>query len=186
MDEIATTTGKAAKDLLSIANHAQNGVGMMRDADRQMKRARDQWVRGALLAAEWLHAARMLHKDDISFGNWCDGNELGENRLSRNDRAALIKIGADLDYYREALTKTERWSLRLIVKEDPPPGVSQPVIPTPRHKTPPGPKPKDAAAYARPIRKPTVAGCDLEVEDLVLAYEARTGQFPTVQRSLRR
>jgi hypothetical protein len=139
-----TTTTKTAKDLLGIALNAKAGMGMMHDANKQMKQAREQWAKGALLAGEALYTARMLHKDDISFGDWCNANGLGESRISRNDRAALIKIGADLDYYREALMKTDSWSLRLIVKQDQPPGVSQAVIPLPRHKTPPGPKSKAA------------------------------------------
>ena len=103
-----------ASELATYARDAQDGAALMRGADRQMKQAHAQWIEGALKAAGALYAARQRLVDHAVFGKWCGDNGLGAAVITKDERAALIKIGADLPYWRETLAKTESRSLRLI------------------------------------------------------------------------
>jgi hypothetical protein len=108
-------------ELATCATNAQEGAAMMRAADKQMKQAHAQWIEGALKAAGALYLARKRLTDHAVFGKWCDDNGLGGDVITKDERAALVKIGADIDYWRETLAKTESRSLRLITakKADP-------------------------------------------------------------------
>jgi hypothetical protein len=109
---------QAASELAGCVRDAQDGVTLMRDADQRMKQAHDQWIEGALKTAGALQAARQrLRKDDYEFGQWCDANGLGGAVLSKDDRAALIRIGADPAYWHKVLSETESRSLRLITRQ---------------------------------------------------------------------
>jgi hypothetical protein len=137
MDSMPT----AIVDMEACARNARAGGEGMQAANRKTREAHSEWIESALLAAEALHAARRELKHDTAFGQWCEANRLGFDLFSKDERAALIKIGADLPYWRETLAKTESRSLRLIVQKEPPPqGIATAAIP-PRHTTKPGPKP---------------------------------------------
>jgi hypothetical protein len=102
---------------INLETCAQNGrewLALMRGADKQMKQAHEQWIEGALKAADALYAARMQMVDHAVFGEWCDENGFNADAVTKDERAALIKIGADLPYWRETLAKTKSRSLRLI------------------------------------------------------------------------
>ena len=119
----------------------------------QMRNAQNDWVEGALTTAKALHTARLSFSNDTDFGKWCEANRLGFAFINHNDRAALIRIGADLDYWRDRIAKSDSRSLPRIVANDiPPPEVSPARIPA-RHQTKPGPKPK-------PATKPTIGRGD--------------------------
>ena len=98
------------------AQAAREGIAMMRAGEAQM-------AEGALKAAEALHRERVRLKNDIAFGRWCNANGLGEDVISKNERAALIKVGADIPYWRGRIVEAKGRSIRMIVENNPPPEV---------------------------------------------------------------
>jgi hypothetical protein len=64
-------------------------------------------------------------KNDIAFSQWCNANRLGEDIISKNERAALIKVGSDMPYWRARIVEAKGRSIRMIVENNPPPEVSQ-------------------------------------------------------------
>ena len=103
-----------ASELAACARDAQDGLAGMKDADRKTREAHQQWIDCALKTAGALYAARTRLVDHAEFGKWCDDNGLSAADITKDERAALIKIGADIGYWRETLAKTESRSLRLI------------------------------------------------------------------------
>ena len=142
-------TDMTTVDLAQCASNARAGGEGMRAANRKAQEAHGEWIKNALLAAGALYGARRELKHDATFGKWCEDNGCGFDLFSKDERAALVRIGSDVDYWREVLGKTESRSLRLIVQKEPPPEVSQAAIHA-RHQTKPGPKPKsDRSADAK-------------------------------------
>jgi hypothetical protein len=107
-------------NLETCAQNGREGLALMRGADKQMKQGHEQWIEGALKAADALYAARMQMVDHAVFSKWCDENGFGADAITKDERAALIKIGADLPYWRETLAKTKSRSLRLITAKPAP------------------------------------------------------------------
>ena len=130
MDELTTN------DLATYARNAKHGLSMM-DAGRE------QWRLGVIELGLNLFKAREKHKNDATFGDWCNANDLGLDVIGKDHRAALIQIGRHLTHYDPVLRVTESSSVRLIVQQNPPPGIATAAIP-PRHQTKPGPKPSKA------------------------------------------
>jgi hypothetical protein len=152
----ATNPKSVAKtnELATCAHNARTGGEGMRAADRKTREAHVEWIESALLAAGALHTARRKLKHDAAFGDWCEANDCGFDLFSKDERAALVRIGADLSHWRNVLGKTESRSLRLIVQKEPSPEVSQAAILPPRHKTKPGPKAKAAEQVELAKRAP--------------------------------
>jgi hypothetical protein len=123
-------------DLETYARNAKHGLSMM-DAGRE------QWRLGVIELGLNLFKAREKHKNDATFGDWCNANDLGLDVISKDHRAALIQIGRHLTHYDPVLRVTDSTSVRLIVQQNPPPGIATAAIP-PRHTTKPGPKPSKA------------------------------------------
>lgn len=149
----------------------------------QMRNAQNDWVEGALTTAKALHTARLSFSNDADFGKWCEANKLGPAFINHNDRAALIRIGADLDYWRDRIAKSDSRSLPRIVANDiPPPDVSPTRIPA-RHQTKPGPKP--AAKTAEAPSGDEVAEFERLVEEgrKVVAAKADTADAPRLWSS---
>ena len=128
---------ETTEQLAACANDAKDRIATMRAAE-------GQWAAGALKAAEALYAARRRLEHDVAFHEWCNANELGEDVISKNERAALIKVGSNMPYWSARIAEAKSRSIRMIVENNPPPDVSRdretsPL--SPRHKTKPGPKP---------------------------------------------
>ena len=66
-------------------------------------------------AATALAEARELLIQDIAFGRWCDEAQF---HLDKNDRAALVAMGANPEQLRNVLRASTRRSLRLIYEKE--------------------------------------------------------------------
>jgi hypothetical protein len=97
----------------TAATQIESGIERWQDGEAKIEEAKQVWIEGILETAEGLAAARSAFPDNKAFGKWCTAN-FGENRLNRNDRAALIDFASDLEWTREVLEKTERISIQTI------------------------------------------------------------------------
>ena len=143
------------------------------DADEQLAReikgawqltqnGRNDWREGSLELAIKLAKARAV-RNDRELGAWLGENGLGGNVLSKEDRSALIEMGAEPERFRLILEKTDRWSwqhiyrkeweVRQVTNQVVQPEVANAAIPN---------APNFGAAMAA-----------------ALAHEAETGSFPT-------
>jgi hypothetical protein len=152
MDEMMTS------DLALCAENVRVGWGLMLSGQSQIERGQADYVEGVLRAAEAFVKARNAMNNDAEFGKWCSDNGLSLRVINHNDRAALIRIGRNLPYWRNRLEaiKGRPPSLRLLVMDVPDEEVSQLGIP-PRHQTKPGPKPApsddEAAEFERLVEE---------------------------------
>ena len=77
------------------------------------------WIEANIELAEALIEARHEFGDnDAAFGAWCRYNGLTKDVLAKNERVALIAMGANPQRMREVLQKTERRSIPLIYKHE--------------------------------------------------------------------
>jgi hypothetical protein len=77
------------------------------------------WIDANIELAEALIEARHEFGDnDAAFGAWCRYNGLTKDVLAKNERVALIDMGANPQRMREVLQKTERRSIPLIYKHE--------------------------------------------------------------------
>ena len=77
------------------------------------------WIDANIELAEALIEARHEFGDnDAAFGAWCRYNGLTKDVLAKNERVALIDMGANPKKMREVLQKTERRSIPLIYKHE--------------------------------------------------------------------
>jgi hypothetical protein len=139
-------------DLALCAENVRVGWGLMLAAEGQIAQGKAQWIEGVLKAAAALVRARNAMSNDAEFGKWCSDNGLSLRVINHNDRAALVRIGADTDYWRDRIAHSESRSLPRIVANDIPPEVSPARIPA-RHETKPGPKPRQAPSTNSPAPK---------------------------------
>jgi hypothetical protein len=65
-----------------------------------------------------LHDARKRFSSDQAFGKWLTDSGYGEERIKRQDRAALLNMAEHPDLAREVLKQTHRRSWRLIWEEE--------------------------------------------------------------------
>ena len=79
---------------------------------------RAQWIESKIEMACDLLEARREFRDNIGFHDWLIAERLGDNVLDKDDRAALIEMGADPDRLRTVLKSTNRWSPRYIYKNE--------------------------------------------------------------------
>jgi hypothetical protein len=75
----------------------------IRDGKTRIERSDQDWVWGSLEICSAMHEARLRFPHDRGFGQWL--NNEGHNDWDKNDRAALIKFGADSEQAREVFTK---------------------------------------------------------------------------------
>jgi uncharacterized coiled-coil protein SlyX len=144
--------GERLDALNAAAESIRNGLERMRDGLKTH-------IEGVLQTAAELSKARTLFKADKSFGDWCRDNGFGEDRLNKNDRAALIDFGKDIDRARQVLERTERKSIQLIhANEWRSPSVRRPDRPhlpnnrkTESQAKPPSATPRRSAESADPI-----------------------------------
>ena len=97
--------------------------------------------------------ARKRLGSDQAFGAWLNEAGYGE-RITRQDRAALLNMAEHLGRTREILARTSRWSWRLIWEEEIQPGlpsVGQPASGEPANGTD---KTPEKAPVANPTRRP--------------------------------
>jgi hypothetical protein len=76
------------------------------------------WIEGTLELIAILDSARERLGPDQAFGAWLTDNGYGENRISRDDRSALLNMALHLDVTREVLEQTHRRSWQLIWREE--------------------------------------------------------------------
>jgi hypothetical protein len=107
------------------------------------------WLEGAIELINTLYDARQHFPADQEFGKWLDGNGYGEERITRNDRAALLNMALNLDVTREVLAETHRRSWRLIWEEEIQPRLHSPVQPNSQR-----PKKNGAKRKANRVQKP--------------------------------
>jgi hypothetical protein len=84
---------------------------------------RKQWIEGTLELINILHDARQRHPSDQAFGKWLADSGYGEDRITRNDRSALLNMAEYPDLTRKVLEQTHRRSWRLIWEEEIQPGL---------------------------------------------------------------
>ena len=147
-------------ELGCLARDALSGVAMINAADTGIERAREQRIEGALKLSAAFYAARQKFKDNIGFSQWCHDNNLGDNVVNYNDRAAFVEFGSNPVRARAVLTSTKRISWREIHRLEW--SSSQPV------KTTASTTPKRQAAAAS-----------------IRAYTAVHGVTPTVQQAVK-
>lgn len=79
------------------------------------ERSREQWRQSVISLCKHMAEARDQFPDNISFGKWCDENNI---ELNKDDRAAAIAMGRDIEQARKVLEVTERRSLQLICAKE--------------------------------------------------------------------
>ena len=87
----------------------------LRDGHERMQRGEQEWIEGALMVADALYAGREEFKSDNDFGRWL--KLAGYNFYKKNDRAALIAMGGDLQTLRKVLNARKSNSFQLIYQE---------------------------------------------------------------------
>jgi hypothetical protein len=76
------------------------------------------WIEGTLELINILDDARQRYPSDQEFGKRLTDIGYGENRITRNDRSALLNMAEYPDLTREVLEQTYRRSWRLIWEEE--------------------------------------------------------------------
>jgi hypothetical protein len=143
MDE--TKSGVTTSDLTQCAESVRIGWGLMLAGEGQIAEGKAQWVEGVLKAAEAIVTARDALKNDAAFGKWCSDNSFSLRVIDKDNRAALIRVGRNLPYWRTRLPEAKGQSLRYVIKDalnEEDGGIAAAAIPQ-RHETKPGPKPAD-------------------------------------------
>lgn len=83
-------------------------------AVKELAEARSAWVDASIKLASLLYEARGRFPNDKAFGEWLVRNDI---HISRDDRAALIGFGANVESMRHVLSNTERSSYQLIWRD---------------------------------------------------------------------
>lgn len=106
----------------------ENIVQMPSVLERLATRINAYLKRDAANRTEWIEIqegiccalaeAREQFVADIPFGQWCENNGFGKDRISHQDRAAAISMGSDPSALYACLKATERRSIRLIYEND--------------------------------------------------------------------
>lgn len=76
---------------------------------------RAQWIESKIeMACDLLEARLEFRDNNNAFHEWLVSEGLGNNAIEKNDRAALLAMGADPERMRTVLKATNRWSPRYI------------------------------------------------------------------------
>jgi hypothetical protein len=106
MNEIATNSM-----LDGLARQIKDDLG-------RRENVREQWVAATLDLCRHLAEAREQFKADKAFSAWLTASGLGEDALSKDDRASAIAMGEDLKTAEKVLASTERRSLQMIYRKE--------------------------------------------------------------------
>jgi len=85
------------------------------DALARRERSKEDWVSATIELCERLAEARAKFSNDKAFGAWFDDSGI---QLSKDDRAAAIAMGMEIEVARGILEKTERRSLQHIQRKE--------------------------------------------------------------------
>ena len=96
---------------ITINNDLSGLTDQIRNDIERRERGKDEWVEATIDLCQHLAEARAKFKDDKSFGAWFDAS--GVN-LNKDERAAAISMGKEINLAREVLEATDRRSLRMI------------------------------------------------------------------------
>jgi len=143
----------------------------------QEAEGRKLWVDGTIELITILHDARERFPVDQEFGKWLTDNGLGEDRITRHQRTALLNMALHPDLAREVLEETNRvsWEQIWIHQIQPRlPGTRQP----PDGEEAPDEKPEQAPATTR--RPKTAKSAKQKAE------EARENEWDTDNRQWER
>jgi hypothetical protein len=105
---------------------------------------RDEFIQGALEMAEALFKAKEQITNTKKFSEWLKQNNM--EQLIHQDRAALIRIGENLEFSRPIIAQTKRTSYQYIWSKE--------IKPRLTHVSNSPPQPKAARAAAAPKSKP--------------------------------
>ena len=148
-------------DLLErLAQRIDAALGGQEAAIAQGRKEAQRWRDETLVLAVALAEAKTnLNNNDQAFGKWCAGR-FGDNRININDRAALVRWGADPEGTRVMLSNTDSQSVQVIDRRF--------CSATKPRSTPVATTPKRQAAAAS-----------------IRAYTAVHGVTPTVQQAVK-
>ena len=116
-----------------FATPLRNAFTRYRTTAATSTKAAEEHLEATLDLAHMLYEARQQFPSDIAFGTWLVENDLDD--LSKNDRAALLKIAQYPDLFRDAVASGGRSSLERIWREE-----MQPRVPQVRKADPTGPQ----------------------------------------------
>jgi hypothetical protein len=122
---------------MSTSTNTDPDVKSLDLAWEKITKGRELWIEGTLELIQKLAEKRKLYDSDQAFGAWLNEAGYGEDRITRQDRAALLNMAEHLDLTREVLEQTHRWSWRLIWEKE----IQQPRLPS-------GGQPPEAGAEA--------------------------------------
>jgi hypothetical protein len=160
---------------MNIMNVTPQGLealtDQINDALARRERSKEEWVEATIELCECLAKARAKFTNDKAFGAWFDASNID---LNKNERAAAIAMGGEIERAREVLEKTQRRSLELIHSKE---------FRVPSARKPPAPKKTneklEAALHAYDRRKQ--AGEELTYE--AIQKEAGVSSTP-VRRAI--
>jgi hypothetical protein len=92
--------------------------GKIIDGKQQEEKGRELWLEGAIELIGLLQDARERFSSDQAFGKWLTDSGYGEDRITRQDRAALLNMAEHPDLTREVLEQTHRRSWRHIWEKE--------------------------------------------------------------------
>jgi hypothetical protein len=84
----------------------------------QESEGRKLWTEGTLELINILHNAREHFSSDQAFGKWLTDSGYGENRISRQDRSALLNMAEHPELTREILEQIHGRSWQLIWRDE--------------------------------------------------------------------
>lgn len=106
------TTDSSTTDDLAKAIHA--ALARVTRGHKAALLGRQEWIEGTLELAARLGQARARFPNNTYFGLWLRGNDLWEDRITKENRAALISMSENLASTRLALENSSTWSWILL------------------------------------------------------------------------
>jgi hypothetical protein len=114
------TAGEIMTDrVIPLRSRLERAAIKINKAITKRNGSNQDWIHANIEMAEALIEARHDCGDnDTAFGVWCRHNGFTKDVLGKNERVALIDMGANPQKMREVLQKTERRSIPLIYKNE--------------------------------------------------------------------
>ena len=150
----STTPDIDSEHFTTVKSKLDLAWGRIQDALQQEAEGRKLWIEGTLELINILDDARERLGSDQAFGTWLTDNGYGEDRITRNDRRALLNMALRLDVTSEVLKETDSRSWRLIWEEEIQPRLHSAVQPT-EGKSPEATPTNNPEQPAEPEKKPT-------------------------------
>src|SRR6516162_8383217 len=110
-------TATPANDFAIVKSKLDLALVKIQNALQQEAEGRKLWIEGTLELINILDDARKRLGSDQAFGKWLTDNGYGD-RITRNDRRALLNMAEHPQHTREVLNQTHRRSWRLIWEEE--------------------------------------------------------------------